>query len=439
VLPAKSPVAEQVPSPAVLPARKRRRAFARVLWNAIAALVGWAWRLLVGAWLCFNAGLFNNVDNPVVLTGLVIFTSIVVVGWTYRRMQGVVLRGWWKQSRFRAEGSFEEFCSMLGPRAPVARPRWFLMERIGMVLRQPGRGAVPAGPVRLLGRLVRIPWASLWLNFKIGLKGLFCTYLLLGWGCVMMWQSWVLGWINSFNKGYEQAFLGPLMGVVGSLLLIAGLFYVPMAQVHQAATGQARAFFDFSIVWRLIRARLTAYVGLAALLVLASAVFEGLRLVTTSEDFPGNAAATDIEGLEYLQTYWFRCSLAFFPLLVLLRTLTAVIYRSAVLKTLRQGSITRQELHPVLAGWLERLDLRIIPRAAPTGVGWLARLTGRWAYRRVLFVPLFLIWLLFVVHIYVGDFFHADDFVRFMNQPFLQFPSLDYVPTDLWAAAHTQS
>src|SRR5206468_1520374 len=148
--------------------------------------------------------------------------------------------------------------------------------------------------------------------------------------------------------------------------------------------------------------------------------------------------ATDQEGLAYLENYLFGCSLAFFPLLVLLRSLAAVIYRSAVLKALRQGTVTRQELHPVLAGWLDRLELRIVPRAAPTGVGWLARLTGRWAYRRVLFVVLFLVWLLFVVHIYVGDFFAADDFVRFMNHPLIQFPSLDYVPTDLWRAVHPE-
>src|SRR5262249_49905693 len=45
------------------------------------AAVGWLWRLLVGAVFCLNY-----------------FASILVVGWTYRLVQGRVLRGWWKAS-----------------------------------------------------------------------------------------------------------------------------------------------------------------------------------------------------------------------------------------------------------------------------------------------------------------------------------------------------
>jgi hypothetical protein len=57
----------------------------------------------------------------------------------------------------------------------------------------------------------------------------------------------------------------------------------------------------------------------------------------------------------------------------------------------------------------------------------------------LLFVALFLIWLVFAAHAFVGDFLLDDNFVRFMNHPFLQFPSLDYVPTDLWLAVHPQN
>ena len=61
-------------------------------------LVGWAWRIGAGAALCMT-----------------LVTSVAVFGWMYRRMQALVLYGWWKQSRFRRDGSFRDFCDGLGP------------------------------------------------------------------------------------------------------------------------------------------------------------------------------------------------------------------------------------------------------------------------------------------------------------------------------------
>src|SRR5207244_2851383 len=89
--------------------------------------------------------------------------------------------------------------------------------------------------------------------------------------------SWELGWFNSLNKGYEQVLIGPVAGLLGIALFIAAMFYVLMAQVHQAVAGDFRAFFDIRFVWRLIRARLSAYVILAALIVLISLPLEILK------------------------------------------------------------------------------------------------------------------------------------------------------------------
>ena len=59
-------------------------------------------------------------------------------------------------------------------------------------------------------RALRLPWHALWLNFKIGLQATLCTWLLVGWGCLIMVFSWNFGWLNSFNKGYEESLVGPL-------------------------------------------------------------------------------------------------------------------------------------------------------------------------------------------------------------------------------------
>jgi hypothetical protein len=315
----------------------------------------------------------------------------------------------------------------------VARPRWFVQERIGAALSRPGpRGE--AGLVRRFFRLLRVPWHSLWRNFNLGVQGLVCTYLLTGWGCLLMLLSWEFGWLNSFHKGYEQAVIGPLTGILGILLFIAAMFYVPMAQAHQAATGQARAFFEFRFVWGLIRARLTAYVGLAALIGLAALVLNIVVLVPMGQDFAGNAAATAAEGLEAYRLYLFWFSLLLlFPLWLLLHGVAARVYGSAVLKVLRAGAVTRTELHPVLAKWLDRLGLDVTPRASIPGLGWYARLTARFAYRRVLFTLLLLLWLAFVVRFYVGYFLRADPFVAFLNHPLVQLPCFDSIPPHLHA------
>jgi len=371
----------------------------------LAALLGWLWRLAIGGLFCFNY-----------------LASVAVVGWLYRWMQARVLYGWWKQSRFRDQGSFREFCESLIVAGPSPRPRWFWRERIAATLAQPGT------PGRRLWRKLTIPWHSLWLNFKIGVQGLFCTYLATGLGCLIMFMSWEFGWLNSFNKGYEQAFFGPLTGFLGILLIILAMFHVPMAQAHQAATGEARSFFHFRFIWALVRARPTAYFGLAVLTTVLSLIFEGLRVAVLGDDFPANAAASDEEGFLYLQQYFLGCSLGLFVALLLLRGLTARIYRNAVLTVLSDGAIGREELHPLLAAGLDRLELMPVPRATSVGLGQVVRVTTRWSYRRLAYTLIFLTWFAFLSRFYAGYFLVASGPIGFLNHPLVQIPCFNYMP-----------
>ncbi len=389
-------------------------------------LLGWLWRIaagsvLAGLGLVLNFFLFSFLG------------SIAVLGWTYRWMQVVVLRSWWKQSPIRRDKPFDQFCESLGEIGPAPRPRWFVHQHFRQALAGP-LGAAPS-LLRRLGRWVFLPWHSFRLNFRLGLQALFCTYLVMGWGCLMMWVSWEFGWLNSFNQGYEQAYLGPLTGLLGSLLLILSLFYVPMAQAHQAATGEARTFFHFRLIWRLIQARTTAYVGLAALVTLVSILFEVLRVAVVSDQFAGNLAATDREGLNYLRGYLFGGTVALFVVLLGLRLLAAKIYQSAVLKALRLGWITPGELPLRLAAWLDRLHLTPEPVKSSGGLGQVMVITSRWSYRRFLYAVLFSVWLLFVIRFYAGYFQAANGFRGFISHPLIQFPCFDYVPWHLQVAA----
>ncbi len=415
-------IEEALPLEPVRPTAARKPPDA-VLLHGLRATAGWLWRWLVGATLCFT-GVFV----------LSYFTAVVVVGWTYRWMQAVVLRGWWRRSPLRQQMSFREFCDTLGPDGPVPRPRFFWRERIGEVLRRPGPGGLPAGPLRQLGRVLSVPLGSFWRNARLGAEALLCDALLLGWGCLFMLAGWEFGWLNSFHKGYEQSGYGAVFYFTGGVLLIAALFYVPMAQVHQAATGQARAFFEFRFVWRLIRARLGAYVGLAALIVFASLVFMGIRLNAFAEHFtPNRADLSPQQALQAFREEFWRWSLfVLFPLLLLLRWVAAVIYRSAVLKALRRGTVTHGELHPVLARWFDKLQLTIVPTAAPIGVGWWARLTVRWAVHRILFTLLFLVWVVYFARVFVSYFLVADPMVGFLNHPLIELPCFDLIPQHLY-------
>jgi hypothetical protein len=421
------PTALPAPPPEVLPAppsarKPPRTARGNPAARAFGFLFGWLWRLSVGAVMCFNTFVLSYL------------TSIVAFGWTYRWMQALVLRGWWKQSPRRQEGSFQDFCDSLGHDAPSPRPRWFLRERIGAYLSQPGPGGRPPGALRRTGRALTVPWHSFWLNFKTGLAGVFCTYLLTGWGCLLMVFGWEFGWFNSINRWYEQYLIGPGSFLLGMLLFILAMFYVPMAQAHQAATGQARAFFEFRFVRRLVRARLTAYVGLALLTGVASWALTIVVLATQNEHFLGNdRSISPQEGLEIFRLYLFGFTLLLlFPLYLLQRYVAAVIYRSAVLKALRKGTITRADLNPVLAGWLEKLDLKVVPRLESAGLGWYARLTTRFAYRRVLFTVLFVVWMLFAVRAVGHHFFRAHPVVGFLNLPMIQLPCFDFIPQHMY-------
>src|SRR5262249_9007110 len=135
--------------------------------------------------------------------------------------------------------------------------------------------------------------------------------------------------------------------------------YVPMAQVHQAVTGDFRAFFDFRFVWRLIRVRLGSYVLFAALFLDIAVAVEVLKTLPGGMDgyYDFFTDRSPRQLLRIFQAYSLVCS--FFLLLCLLATrLVALrLYREAVLSVLRRGWVTREQLHPRLAGWFARLEL----------------------------------------------------------------------------------
>jgi hypothetical protein len=131
-----------------------------------------------------------------------------------------------------------------------ARPGWILGPR--------GSGA--AG--RLLGGLAA--------NIRTGVMTLAG---LLAWTLpfTLIWLlAWWAGWENSFNKGYEQAWVGPTLFIAATLLSLPALTLLPHAAAHAALEGRLSAFFELRRILGRARAAGWRGLGLALLSVLAA-------------------------------------------------------------------------------------------------------------------------------------------------------------------------
>lgn len=88
----------------------------------------------------------------------------------------------------------------------------------------------------------------------------------------LLWLlGWWGGWETSFSKGYERAWVGPTVSLIGLALAPPLLARLPMALAHQAAERRMSAFFERRPVARLIGLAGWSYLGLALLTALAAA------------------------------------------------------------------------------------------------------------------------------------------------------------------------
>ena len=166
--------------------------------------------------------------------------AVLVLGWLMRLMQRVE-----EHTRKRLQGAV---AGKHGPRLPY----WITTETLTSA----------TFPTRRFVSLVD--------NFRQGLA----AAVTLAAGTLpftLLWLfSWWGGWENSFNKGYEQAWVGRTIGLIGVAISLPLLARLPMALAHQAAEGRMAAFFAFREVRKLIRLASWRYVGLSLLFLLAA-------------------------------------------------------------------------------------------------------------------------------------------------------------------------
>lgn len=177
-------------------------------------------------------------------------TAVIALGWITR------------QSGHRARDRFG---------AAVETPGWIFGPR-------EHNGRATGRTVRALGGLAA--------NIRAGLMALTA---LLAWTLpfTLLWLgAWWAGWENSFNKGYEQAFVGPSVFLLGALLAALILPALPLMLSHLAAEDRLSAAFELRRLRSLIAQsgwRIPALSVLAAFFAFPFAAARGL--VATATDW----------------------------------------------------------------------------------------------------------------------------------------------------------
>jgi hypothetical protein len=206
-----------------------------------------AWKPGLLSWLLIPSSL-----AVAVLLALNPLTAIFMLGWLVRLMQRetaiAVMRELHRENRSEAKRRLaaKAHLAALAPWtgwlfASASRKSWF------------GRN---------FGGLMESAQAGLAASLGLMLATLPFTALLL--------LSWWAGWENSFNKGYEQAWAGPLIALTGIAIGLFVLIHLPMAFAHFAAERRISAIFELGTIRALIRVQRWRYLWLAVVAVLAA-------------------------------------------------------------------------------------------------------------------------------------------------------------------------
>ncbi len=376
--------------------------------NRISAIVRLSWR----------AGLAQLLGT---LFTQSLFGSVIVAGWTWRLMARISVRRWTRAAGADVALLTED--EVLSQTA--AWPRWI----VGGASRDQGRGDA------LVRRLVLKMLGSLGTNVVLGTKALVATAVLTLPSGVLWAAAWWGGWNNSFNKGYEQASVGPLTGLLGVLAFIVAMMLLPYAQARLAVSGELARGFDVRLIARLVYSGPLRFGLVASVFVLASLpVAIGLALPFSFGSNPEWLDLSRAEVIERLNGYYLLLGFLTFPLYVLAHAVAARCYSGALLRGVKTGSVTLDQLSDVereVLGALGHLETVGIRHGQSTG-------SRRW-WRRLVAIPAgtlaiaiwAAIWFGLVAQVFVGQFFNYRGLRGWVNQPVVQAPWVESIPAHL--------
>lgn len=380
-------------------------------------VAGWLWRVLLGTVM---------VQYPLF--------AVLAIGWVYRAMQRAALKSWWRMSDERqGGGTFREATEEQDSfREHTYLPNWIATQEPFTTWK--ARKASSSGLLAVIKNTVFAAFGSLGRNFKIGLQGLF-NIAVLTILPALLWQfGWYSGWDNSFNKGYEQHDIGILISLIGIAIFIVVMFYLPMAQARQAITGEWRSFYQFRIVWAVVRTRSISCLILAALYGLVSlpvTFFKMLPLFLENIN-PAILEMSDPELFAYMNGYFLRAGIVFFLGYWLVHAFAARIYAKGLIEAVAREKVSIDDLSSWELNALVRLSLvrndasnqrHIVIRIVDT-VTKPARKFG-------IVTATVLLWFGFVAQIYVSEFLVYHPKRGMLNQPLIQLPWYNYTPKHL--------
>jgi hypothetical protein len=236
----------------------------------------------------------NGALGTLLCTGPI--TSAIALGWLVRRS------GHLSRSRF---GGVEE------------APGWLFGPR-------ETRGRTSGRFARALGGLAA--------NIRTGMMTLTALF---AWTLpfTLLWLgAWWAGWENSFNKGYEQAFVGPSVFILGAFLAAFVLPALPLMLSHLAAEDRLSAAFELRRLRSVIAQAGWRVPALALMVTVFAFPFAALRgLITTATDWAPWVADLSPEDLESLrgQITLALAALAFFSAWITRALATRIYARSA--------------------------------------------------------------------------------------------------------------
>lgn len=371
------------------------------------------WILLVAAVLCQT------------LVG-----AVAVVGWTYRLVR----------MRYGLADPAMAHLPETTSKSRLERvPNWIVRQRFRASLhadRSHSRGFW--ANTKLVLRSIA---GSLWLNLKIGAQGLFNTFVWTSIPCLLWAFGWYFGWEVSFNKGYEQSFVGAQVALLGIALFVGVMFYLPLAQVRQAVTGEWRSFYQFHLVRAvarrqpfvmLILAAAYSVISLPVTILLAAPVF-------FPQINPEIESYSNAELFALAQRYYFWVGLIGFLLFVALRVLAARIYVNGMANLWVEDAVDPNRISESEREWLERITLgREREERDAAGALVVVRTVVSKPARWGLAAAAAIVWFTFTAQIFVREFLHNHEVRGWLNQPLVQAPWFRYIPPELAASARDE-
>ena len=302
-----------------------------------------------------------NITIAIVLC-LTPFTAVVVLGWIIRLMRREMIIEIGRHSRSGASRDVSRKAALVKISA---------LPQLVNTARFPGW------------------WKGIWDTMRFAFKAIFAVSLaILPFGAILL-LSWWAGWENSFNKGYEQAWVGPVLAVTGIALAIFTLAHLPMALAHHAAEQRVGAIWEVGLIRRLIgRVRWRYLMLTLATVILSGPLFLAQILPTFIENInPEWSTASPAEMEAFVFRYYGAATVYLVFALFFLRRWAARLYTRAAL--LHQSD-KLQFIHQV-SEQLDRPEMPMNP--AP---GWIGGVISG--------LLIFAGWLAFVASLYVAQF-----------------------------------